>query len=98
MFDSTLLRKQCSNDFFAVLHLNRTDQTTVTLIADHGDNALTADINHELNDTSAVRINLMKHQSQVVDPRPGQTVPFTGFNRTNAVGNGGDGQHSGSAC
>lgn len=28
---------------------------------------LTADINHELNDTSAVRINLMKHQSQVAE-------------------------------
>ena len=28
---------------------------------------LTADINHELNDTSALRINLMKHQSQVAE-------------------------------
>lgn len=28
---------------------------------------LTADINHELNDTSALRVNLMKHQSQVAE-------------------------------
>ncbi|MEX3773825.1 TonB-dependent receptor [Pseudomonas sp. MYb118] len=28
---------------------------------------LTADLNHELNDTSALRINLMKHENQVAD-------------------------------